>query len=110
MRQVGIVAAAGLYALDHHVERLADDHANARRLALGLADLGFKVDPFPETNIVIFEVERAEAFEQELLAEGVLVLALSPHRVRAVTHLGVAEPDIDRALSRIAKVARARAR
>ena len=64
MRQAGIIAAAGLHALEHHVERLADDHSNAQRLATGLQDLGFKVDPFPETNIVIFEAERAEEFEK----------------------------------------------
>ena len=60
MRQAGIVAAGGLYALDHHVERLAEDHANARRLAEGLAELpGVELDPATvETNIVIFAVAR----------------------------------------------------
>jgi threonine aldolase len=110
MRQAGIIAAAGLYALEHHVERLADDHSNAQRLAAGLENIGFKVDPFPETNIVIFEVERAEDFEEELLARGVLVLPLSNDQVRAVTHMDVSEADIDDALSRIAEVAKARSR
>ena len=110
MRQSGIIAAAGLYALEHHVERLADDHSNARHLAAGLQDLGFKVDPFPETNIVLFEVERAEGFEQEILARGVLMLALTKDRIRAVTHMDVSEADIDDALSRIAEVAKARSR
>jgi threonine aldolase len=108
MRQAGIVAAAGLYALEHHVERLADDHSNAQRLANGLQDLGFKVDPFPETNIVIFEVERAEAFEKELIARGVLTLALTNSLMRVVTHMDVSEADIDDALSRITEAAKAR--
>ena len=64
MRQAGIVAAAGLYALDHHVERLADDHANARALAEGLAEIaGVELDPEQvETNIVVFGVPDAPAF------------------------------------------------
>jgi threonine aldolase len=110
MRQAGIIAAAGLHALEHHVERLADDHSNAQRLAAGLRDLGFKVDPFPETNIVIFEAERAVEFEQESLARGILVLALTNDQVRAVTHMDVSEADIDDALSRIAEIAKTRPR
>jgi threonine aldolase len=108
MRQSGIIAAAGLHALEHHVERLADDHSNAQRLATGLQNLGIKVDPFPETNIVIFEIERAEEFERELVAKGVLTLALDNRLVRAVTHMDVSESDIDAALSLIAEVVKAR--
>jgi threonine aldolase len=108
MRQAGIVAAAGLYALEHHVERLADDHSNAQRLAKGFQDLGFKVDAFPETNIVIFEVERAEEFEKELVARGVLALALTKNLMRVVTHMDVSEADINDALSRITEAAKAR--
>jgi threonine aldolase len=110
MRQCGIIAAAGIHALEHHVERLADDHANAQRLAAGLQNLGFKVDPFPETNIVMFGVEQAEAFEQEAHARGVLTLALTKDLVRAVTHLDVSEADIDDALSRIAEIAKGHSR
>jgi threonine aldolase len=110
MRQSGIIAAAGLHALEHHIERLADDHSNAKRLAAGLQNLGFKVDRFPETNIVIFEVERAEEFEKEILARGVLTLALTKDLVRAVTHMDVSEADIDDALSRITEVAKTRSR
>jgi threonine aldolase len=110
MRQSGIIAAAGLHALEHHVERLADDHSNARRLAAGLQHLGFKVDPLPETNIVLFEAERAKEFQQEILARGILMLALTKDRLRAVTHMDVSEADIDDALGRIAEVARARSR
>jgi len=104
MRQSGIIAAAGIHALEHHVERLADDHSNAQRLATGLQDLGFKVDPFPETNIVIFEPARAEEFEKELLARGVLTLALTKDLMRVVTHMDVSEADIDDALGCIADV------
>jgi threonine aldolase len=108
MRQAGIVAAGGLHALEHHVDRLADDHSNARRLAKGLQNIGFKVDPFPETNIVIFEVDRAEEFEEELRARGVLTLAITRERVRAVTHMDVSEADVEDALARIGEVAKAR--
>jgi threonine aldolase len=101
MRQAGIVAAAGLYALDHHVERLAEDHANARTLAEGLASLPcVELDPaLVETNIVVFEVPRADDFCARLEAAGVKMLALDAERVRAVTHLDVDGADIDRALA-----------
>ena len=104
MRQVGIVAAAGIYALEHHVERLAEDHANAQRLAVGLEKLGLEVDPFPETNIVMFKVADASDFLREISARGVLALAFSDSCVRAVTHLDVSEADIDDALDRISEV------
>src|SRR5919199_179999 len=91
MRQAGIVAAAGLYALDHHVARLADDHARARRLAEGLAALpGVELDAATvETNIVIFAVPDAPAFCAALARADVMMLALDARRVRAVTHLDV---------------------
>jgi threonine aldolase len=89
MRQAGIVAAAGLYALDHHVERLADDHANARTLAEGLAEIdGIELDPERvATNIVVFEVPDAPAF-----------CAVGPRQVRAVTHLDVDAAGIEEAI------------
>ena len=100
MRQSGIVAAAGLYALDHHVERLADDHARARRLADGLAALpGVDIDAATvETNIVIFGVPDAPTFCAALEREGVGMLPVGPDRVRAVTHLDVGDEGIERAL------------
>src|SRR4051794_6361144 len=100
LRQSGIVAAAGLYALDHHVERLADDHARARRLAEGLAELpGVGLEAATvETNIVIFGVPDAPAFCAELEREGVGMLPVGPHRVRAVTHLDVDDEGVERAL------------
>jgi threonine aldolase len=101
MRQAGVIAAAGLYALDHHVERLAEDHANARRLAEGLAAIaGLSIDPATvETNIVAFEVADASAFCAALELDGVRMGALSPQRVRAVTHLDVDAAGIETALA-----------
>src|SRR3954447_612471 len=100
MRQSGIVAAAGLHALDHHVERLAEDHARATRLAEGLAGLqGVALDAATiETNIVIFSVPDAPAFCAALEREGVGMLPVGPDRVRAVTHLDVDDDGIERAL------------
>jgi len=104
MRQAGIIAAAGLHALEHHVERLAEDHANARRLAVGLEKLGLKVDPFPETNIVMFGAEDTSGLLREISSRGVLVLQFSESCLRAVTHLDVSAADIDEALNRISEV------
>jgi threonine aldolase len=100
LRQSGILAAAALYALDNNVERLADDHARARRLAEGLAALpGIELDPaLVETNIVVFQVADAGDFCRRLEAEGVRMGALDEHTVRAVTHLDVDDAGIDRAL------------
>ncbi len=100
MRQSGIVAAAGLHALDHHVDRLADDHARARRLAEGLAALpGVDIDAATvETNIVIFGVPDAPAFCAALERADVGMLPVGPDRVRAVTHLDVDDAGIKRAL------------
>jgi len=98
MRQTGVLAAAALYALDHHVARLADDHANARRLAEGLQGLpGVKVEA-PQTNIVFVDVEpeRAAGAVDRLRARDVLATGL--YRLRLVTHLDVSASDIDRAI------------
>jgi threonine aldolase len=101
MRQAGIVAAAGIYALDHHVERLAEDHANAARLAAGLADAGFSVWPV-ETNIVIFDVPgNAAEWCSALEAQGVRMGAIGPSTVRAVTHLDVDAAGVERALAAV---------
>jgi threonine aldolase len=94
MRQVGILAAAGLYALEHHVERLADDHARARRLA---AALGADADAVP-TNIVVLDVADAATVAVKAAAEGVLVSALGPRFLRLVTHLDIDDAGIDRAI------------
>jgi threonine aldolase len=94
-RQSGIVAAGCLHALDHHVERLAEDHDNARVLADGLAELGCEVVP-PETNIVIFSAP--DGFIDEMSHRGVELSGTPDGRVRAVTHLDVNRAGIDSAL------------
>ena len=102
LRQAGIVAAGCLYALDHHVERLAEDHANARRLAAGLEELGLEVQP-PETNIVICPVEDAPGLTARLAEREVEVSAAGPGRIRMLTHLDVDEAGIERALGAFAE-------
>jgi threonine aldolase len=95
MRQAGVIAAAALYALDHHVERLADDHARARRLADGIG-----VDPgVVETNFVAIE-DPGDGVER-LRRHGVLVSELRPGVLRAMTHLGVGDDDVERAIELI---------
>jgi threonine aldolase len=105
MRQAGIMAAAGVYALRHHVDRLAEDHQQARRLAIGLATVpGIAIDPESvETNIVIFDVSRTgvtgEVFGSRTLAShGVRFSVLGPNTVRAVTHLDIPPTGVERAL------------
>ena len=98
LRQAGVLAAAALHALDHHVERLAEDHANARLLAEGLRGLdGVAVTP-PQTNIVFVDVVPAKAagLVEQLKAAGVLCTGLV--RIRFVTHLDVSRQDIERAV------------
>lgn len=103
MRQAGIIAAAGVYALRHNVDRLAEDHAHARILADRLAAFpGIELDPAAiETNIVIARLPGRDAREWEHRAgeRGVRLLALDKERVRFVTHLGVDRKGIERALS-----------
>jgi threonine aldolase len=104
MRQAGIVAAACVYALDHHVDRIADDHSRARRLAEGLAEAGVNVDlEQVETNFVQIDVgpDRAGAMER-MKEHGVLVsTTVHPTVVRAVTHLDITDADIETALEAI---------
>jgi threonine aldolase len=106
MRQAGVLAAAALHALDHHVERLATDHANARRLAAGLGDVeGVVIDPERvETNIVVFGVDAAYEVCGRLWELGVQVAPLGPGRLRAVTHLDVDAAGVDRALAALRQV------
>jgi threonine aldolase len=108
MRQAGSIAAAGLYALDNNVERLAEDHENARALADGLAQIdGVEIDPDTvETNIVIFGVADAAGLIQALKGEVELSGPVNGNQVRAVTHMDVDRAQIDQALSRIAEVVR----
>jgi len=110
MRQSGLLAAAASYALDHNIERLAEDHANARRLAGGLEgieNLSFEV---PETNILFVDLlgsarERSAELLQHLKANGVLATGL--YRLRFVTHLDVDAAGIDRAIAAIRSFFRA---
>ncbi|MDG2303135.1 MAG: low-specificity L-threonine aldolase [Candidatus Binatia bacterium] len=104
MRQAGILAAAGLYALENHVERLSDDHDNARRLGEGLERIGLSLVRPPETNIVLVEVADAGSFVRAALKMGVLVNAMGPTRVRALTHLDVSAADVDDVIVRLASL------
>jgi threonine aldolase len=104
MRQAGILAAAGIYALENNVDRLAEDHANARRLAEGLAGVpGFHCDPSAvETNIVLIEMTEREGTSLDVVERldgaGLRIVPFGPRTLRAVTHLDVSTGEIDRAV------------
>ncbi len=106
LRQAGVVAGAMLYALDHHVERLAEDHARAKRLAQGLADAGLPVDVgSTETNFIGIDVasvgvDPGEA-QRRIAEQGVAVGMLRPGVLRVATHLDVTDDDVDRAIESI---------
>lgn len=112
MRQAGIVAAGGIYALQHNVERLAEDHQHARLLARGLAEIpGIRITPEEvDTNIVFFDVDIAETrrtaidVNERLQARGVRMAAgaYGPTRLRALTHLDIARTDVERAVDAVA--------
>lgn len=110
MRQAGVLAAAGIVALTQMVERLADDHANARKLAEGLANFtDIEVDPVQiKTNIVFFDLARPDMTAQQLVAkldtEGIRMLPAGPRRLRAVTHYHITPEDIDYTLKVFSKV------
>jgi threonine aldolase len=110
MRQAGILAAAGLIALERMRLRLDEDHRRARRLAAGLADLkGLAIEPADvQTNIVIFRVEArgidARELVRQLAAAGVLALPFGPGRVRLVTHNDIDDADVERALQAVARI------
>ena len=97
MRQAGILAAAGILALTHHVERLAEDHENARRLAEGLAEIEeLGIDPEKvQTNMVFFKLEKSifTALQRDLKEQGILISGRD--RVRLVTHLDVTRDDVE---------------
>lgn len=97
MRQAGVIAAASLYAFEHHAGRLREDHARARRLAAGLARAGYDAET-PETNIVLVGSEAPEDLLRALAREGVLATPVARGRVRFCTHLGVDDGDIDAAV------------
>ena len=101
MRQAGVIAAAALYALEHQVARLAEDHANARRLATGIEKLGLPVRPAPETNMVMFDVADTMGLLRATRARDLLINPTGPGRFRAVTHLDVSSSDVDEAVHRL---------
>ena len=113
MRQAGILAAAGIYALEHHLPRLRDDHENAALLAQGLRDLGLAIGPTPpETNIVLFgipdgrfpSVRGASDFERRAASCDVLISSIDSQQLRAVTHLDVSSDQITDALTRLRSI------
>jgi threonine aldolase len=113
MRQSGLLAAACIHALDHHVARLADDHANAKRLARAVAAIpGLSLEGSPEsipTNMVFFTLDSrlggAQEFCARLAKHGVAAIGMGANRVRLVTHLDVGAGEIDRAAAAIARAA-----
>ncbi len=110
MRQAGIIAAGGIYALENNVERLSKDNRNAYNLAQGLSEIkGIKIDLSRiETNIVLFEIKNMarEEFIDKMLAEGVRFSLLGKKYIRAVTHLHIAKDDIDYTLKAVKRVMR----
>ena len=104
---MGVMAAAGLVALDTMIDRLADDHANAKRLAEGLANIdGLSVDSdLIQTNIVIFEVDQSVGSANDLISaldrEGVKIGSPGPQAIRMVTHRHISSDDVEEALSRV---------
>ncbi|MEU7822272.1 GntG family PLP-dependent aldolase [Catellatospora sp. NPDC049133] len=110
MRQAGILAAAGVYALDNHVERLAEDHVRARRLAEALAPFGVVDLDRVRTNLVILDLAKTALDAPTLAArareQGVLVSALGPRTGRLITHLDIDDDDLDRAIDVLAAIFR----
>ncbi|WP_268244343.1 threonine aldolase family protein [Pilimelia terevasa] len=97
MRQVGVLAAAGLYALEHHIGRLAEDHARAARLAEALAPYGVVVGE-PRTNVVLLDLHDAPGFAAAARERGVLVSVLGPRTGRLITHLDIDDVAVEQAL------------
>ena len=106
MRQAGVLAAAGLIALDEMRLRLAEDHENARRLAEGLAELGAELDlDTVQTNIIRFTVPLLDQdFVSRLKAQGILANAQGAHSIRFVTHYQVSRRDVDKVLQVVAQI------
>ena len=113
MRQAGVIAAGALYALEHHRERLSEDHAKAQVLVNAIAQSeGLSLDPAEvDTNIVMFQVDpalcTAPGFVSALKEKGVLLLAVGPQRVRAVTHLDVGDAAVQQAAEILVETAQA---
>jgi len=108
MRQAGILAAGGLYALENNIDRLSDDHRHARAIGIALQDHDCISHVYPvETNIVIFKLKEgisADNYITALFSEGVLAFATGPNTIRFVLHLDIAMEDVDRIISTCSKV------
>ena len=107
MRQAGVLAAAGIYALDNMVDRLAEDHENARLAADGLREMpGVRLDPEPQSNLIYFSIEGWDTgvFVERLAAQGILCFDEGRRRIRWVTHFGIERSQIDEALARTREV------
>lgn len=111
MRQVGVLAAAGLFALEHNVTRMADDHANARKLAAAFRPYEAFSPNTPETNIVVVDVLRGSVSRwlDALAQAGVLAVAFGPRRIRLVTHINISSDDIDDVVARLERTVAAAA-
>ncbi len=103
MRQAGVIAAASLYAFERHTDRLNEDHQRAKKLADGLREAGYVVEP-PETNIVLVEVESPEEFMRALAREGVLATPGKAGFVRLCTHLDVGDKEIEAAVAAASRI------
>ena len=103
MRQAGVLAAAGIYALQNNIDRLADDHRRAKRLASGLQELGYPSNT-PLSNMVYVDVKDGPKAQDALSAQGVRCLHVSPTTLRLVTHLDVDDAGIDQALAGFSKI------
>ena len=103
MRQAGIIAAASLYAFEHHVDRLAEDHERASNLAAGLREAGYDARE-PDTNLVLVAVEDPPAFLQALAREGVLATPGKPGFARLCTHLDIGDEEIETAVEAAARI------
>ena len=103
MRQAGVIAAAGIWALDHHIQRLAEDHENARIMEQRISAInGMKVDPSPQSNLVFFNVSGtgwdAREISKELRKQEIWIGVIDQYNMRAVTHLDVSQSQIHQAM------------
>lgn len=106
LRQAGVLAAAGIYALDHHIDRLADDHKRAAAFREVVQSIDGCTVPLPSpTNIVFVEIDDAPEVSQALLKEGIHVLTTSPRHLRFVFHIDIDDADLDRAIDAFRTVA-----
>jgi threonine aldolase len=103
MRQAGVIAAGSLYSFEHHIDRLTEDHERAKKLAAGLGEAGYRVEP-PETNIVLVAVGEVDPFLQALAREGVLATPARAGFVRLCTHLDIGDEGIEAAVEAAARI------